>query len=134
MSIVRKTSAGAALILLTLLSGYVGCTVNLALARYDAPPEDQYDLPARDQYAPPPGSTAPLPEDRSGGGDTNGDEGGGTTAPLDDDNDGGDGEDGAAVARASDRSPPENALSRSSWTASSWTGSGSSRRSRWSPP
>ena len=104
MSIVSKTSAGAALVLVALLLCHAGYTAIPAVAQYGVPPESQYDLPARGQYAPPPEGTAPLPEDQNGGGTTNGGNGG-TTAPLDG---GDDGDDGAATARASDR-PPGNA-------------------------
>ena len=109
MSIVSKTSAGAALVLVALLLCHAGYAATPAVAQYDAPPESQYDLPARGQYAPPPEGTTPLHEDQNGGGTTNGGNGG-TTAPLDGGNDGGgdDREDGAATARASER-PSGNA-------------------------
>lgn len=109
MRIASKTSVGAALILIALLSCYAGYAGTPALAQEDVPPGYQYDSP--------PAGTVPLPEeqydapieDQNGG--TNGDDEG-TALPVDDDNgddDNGDSEStqvGAPERRQTDSAPP----------------------------
>ncbi len=103
----RKTSMGAALILIVLLLPYAGSTGTTAFAQYDSPANGQYAPAPDDQYAPPPAGTTPLPENQYDAPleDQNTTGGGDATVPADND---GDGNDGAAEVRRPDRTPSDD--------------------------
>ena len=108
MRAVGKTGAGAVIVLVALLLSYAASVGTPAFAQYEVP-ADQYGAPAEDQYATPPTDTPPLPEERTVGEVTTGDDV--TTAPAGDGSNDDDSERkvGAAETVPTDRSPSDDA-------------------------